>query len=1068
MKKIILLLLAICCMQTLPAQDASPYFASYPTLTPDGNTLIFCYNGSLWKASADGGAATQISAMQGNVSNARVSPDGKWIAFSNTQFGNSDVYIMPLQGGAVKRLTFHAAGDNVESWSWDSRFVYFTSNRYDMMSTYKVNIDGGTPVRVFSNDYFDYSHNAFENPVTGEIFFDDTWESSVFANRLGYKGPFNPDIQSYNPATKKYTRYTQWEGKDLWATIDRNGNVYFASDEANGKYNIYTFVNGKKTALTHFDTPVMNPVVDAAGDKIVFEKDFQIFIYNVRTKKSEKVPLLVYKNNTLSALQNFNVSGKISDFDISGDGKKLAFVSRGKLFVSDEKGKFIRSLPALPQERVTEVYWLKDNKTLIYAQTTKGFTNWFTQDAQGNDDARQVTSGDKNCRSLSFNSDKTKAAYLCGSNEVKLLDLKNMQASTIVKDEIWGLENSAPAFSPDDKYVSYTAFRNFEQDIFLYRLDDGRIFNITNTGVSETGPCWSPDGKYIYFNADRVNPSYPYGPQSQKIYRLPLQKITAPYRSDRFDSLFTEKKKEPEKTDTAVAAKKKKGDEKEKKKEAETAKNTDLPKPVVKIDFNDLMSRAEQVGPNFGMQEVVTAIKNGDKVFVFFVSNHENGKPSLWKITYEPFEKEKTEKIKDADGGYFEIKGYKDHYYVLTGGNISKLEPDRNAADKVSIDYPFTINMNDEFNQMFYEAWGSLNENYYNENFNGVDWKGIRDRYAAFLPQLQTRADFRKLLNNMMGELNTSHYGFSTFGSDENTFYKTTTAASGIVFSNEHPYIVDHVVKNSCADLEDNNIMKGDELISVDGVKVDPSQNREYYFMRSQIPDEMVLKFKRGNRDVEVKIHPEPYYEMTGQLYDEWEAANRRRVDDLSQKQIGYIHMKDMGGGALQEFLQQMVSDSINGRKALILDLRYNTGGNVHDKVLQFLSQRPYLQWKYRDGKMSPQPNFAPAAKSIILLTNEQTLSDGEMTTAGFKELKLGKVVGMPTYRWIIFTSGKGLLDGSFVRLPSWGCFTLNGVNLEQHGVEPDIEVKNTFEDRMKNRDPQIERAVQEIMKELK
>ncbi len=207
---------------------------------------------------------------------------------------------------------------------------------------------------------------------------------------------------------------------------------------------------------------------------------------------------------------------------------------------------------------------------------------------------------------------------------------------------------------------------------------------------------------------------------------------------------------------------------------------------------------------------------------------------------------------------------------------------------------------------------------------------------------------------------------------------------------------------------------------------------------------------------------------MQNHLYDEWIDANRKRVDELSNKQVGYVYMKDMGTDALKEFELKMVSDSINQRKGLILDLRYNTGGNVHDKVLQFLSQRPYLQWKYRNGKMSPQPNFAPAAKPIILLINEQSLSDAEMTAAGFKELKLGKIIGTDTYHWIIFTSAKSLVDGSSVRLPSWGCFTLDGQNLEYSGVSPDIYVKNTFEDRMNDKDPQIEKAVEEIMKELK
>ncbi|MEO9023191.1 MAG: S41 family peptidase [Ginsengibacter sp.] len=1069
MKKIIVFLLIIIgVQQSGMAQNANPYFASYPALTPDGQTLIFSYDGDLWKAAADGGTSTRITAMQGNTTNARVSPDGKWIAFSNSQFGNYNIYLMPLQGGDIKRLTFHAANDMVESWTWDSKSIYFTSNRYDRMSTYKVNISGGTPIRIFSNNYFDYTHNAFEDPITGEIFFDDTWESANFANRIGYKGPFNPDIQSYNPTTKKYKRYTNWQGKDMWASIDRKGNIYFISDEANGQYNLYTFINGKKTQLTNFTTSIMHPFVDAKGDRVVFEKDFQLFSYNILTKESSKIPLEVSKNNTLSSLQDFNVSGKISDFDVSGDGKKLAFVSRGKLFVSDDKGKFIRQINTLPQERVVEVYWLKDNKTLLFGQTYKGFENLYTQSAEDNNDEKQITDFAKNSRALSFNSDKTKAVYLCGSDEVRILDLKTMKSSQMVKDEIWGLQNSSPYFSPDDKYVMYTAYRNFEQDIFLYRLDDGQVFNITNTGVSESNPFWSPDGKYIYFASDRTHPSYPYGPQDQKLFRMPLEKITQPYRSDMYDSMFVKKKTETEKPDTSTKEKKEKAAKKEKeKKESETAKSTAIPKPVIKIDFRNMMDRIEQIGPDFGEQNLVSVIKKEDKIFVLFISDHENGEPSLWKLTFEPFEKTKTEKIKDGEG-YVEVKGYKDHYYALNRGNISKLELDKNSLDKVNIDYPFTINMNDEFNQMFYEAWGDLQENYYNENFNGMNWKSIRDRYATFLPQLQTRNDFRVLLNNMMGELNTSHYGFSTFGNDENTFYKTTTAASGIMFNNENSYIVDHIVENSCADFTGDKIQKGDELISVNGIKTDHAQSREYYFMKSKIPDEMTLGFKRGTTEFNIKIHPESYNSISNKLYDEWIDANRKQVNELSKEQIGYVYMKDMSGNSLKTFEQEMVSDSINRKKALILDLRYNTGGNVHDKVLQFLSQRPYLQWKYRDGKMSPQPDFAPAAKPIILLVNEQTLSDGEMTAAGFKQLKLGKIIGTDTYHWIIFTSAKGLVDGSSVRLPSWGCFTLDGKNLEHTGVSPDIYVKNTFEDRMNDKDPQIEKAVEEIMNELK
>jgi tricorn protease len=202
-------------------------------------------------------------------------------------------------------------------------------------------------------------------------------------------------------------------------------------------------------------------------------------------------------------------------------------------------------------------------------------------------------------------------------------------------------------------------------------------------------------------------------------------------------------------------------------------------------------------------------------------------------------------------------------------------------------------------------------------------------------------------------------------------------------------------------------------------------------------------------------------------LYDEWIENNRKEVTDKSKGRIAYSYMKNMTGDALESFMEDMVDDAYK-KDALILDLRYNTGGNVHDAVLQFLSQKPDLQWQSRGGQKTQQPNFSPSAKPIILLVNEQTLSDGEMTATGFKALGLGKIIGTETYRWIIFTAGKGLVDGSFCRIPAWGCFTLDGKDIEKNGVVPDINIKTGFTDRLENKDPQLDRAIEEIMKQLK
>ena len=407
-----------------------------------------------------------------------------------------------------------------------------------------MSITGGTAQRVFGDYFFQFDHNLIEHPSTGEIFFNDTWESIFQAQRKRYKGPFNPEIQSYNPKTKQHKKYTNWEGKDFGATIDRNGNLYFISDEANGEYNLYSLQNGQKKALTKFSSSIKNPAVNANGGKLVFEKDYQLWIYDVKANKSEKLDVAIVRNNILPKERDFEVKGNINAFDVSPDGKKLAFVSRGEIFVSDVEGKFVQQVNRLSAERVREVKWMSDNKTLLFNQTLDGYTNLYTIGADGNKAIQSISGDKKNNRAIGMNKDRSKAVYLSGRDEVSLIDLKKMETKTIAKDEIWGFQNSDPGFSPNDEYVVFTAYRNFEQDIMVYNIKENKTTNLTNTGITETGPIWSADGKYIYFTSQRLKPSYPFGMSDARVYRVPLEKTDDPYRLDKFSELFKEDKKD--------------------------------------------------------------------------------------------------------------------------------------------------------------------------------------------------------------------------------------------------------------------------------------------------------------------------------------------------------------------------------------------------------------------------------------------------------------------------------------------------------------------------------------------
>ncbi|MEP7319585.1 MAG: hypothetical protein ABI921_12615, partial [Panacibacter sp.] len=703
------------------AQNTGAYFLSQPCLTPDGQTVIFSFEGDLWKVNISDGNASRLTAMEGYETNARVSPDGKWIAFTGRQYGNPDVFVMPLAGGEIKQLTYYSGSDVVSSWSWDSKSIYISSGRDGQVSSYKVPISGGTAVRVFSDYFFQYDHNVFEHPSSGELFFNDTWESSNQAQRKRYKGPFNPDIQSYSPATKKYKRYTDWIGKDFGATLDKNGKIYFISDEANGEYNLYSFDDDKKTALTNFSSSIKNPIVNANGGKIVFEKDYQLWMYDVALKKSDKLNISITRNNVLPKEKDFDVKGNISAFDVSPDGKKMTFISRGELFVSDIEGKFIQQVQRGSEERVNEVHWLDDNKTLLFTQTADGFENLFTIAAYGSKPLKQLTTDKQSNRLIVLNKKRTLGVYLSGRNEVRLITLKTLESKTIVKDEIWGFENSAPGFSPNDEYVVFPAYRNFEHDIFVYNIKENKTIDLTNTAVTETNPIWSPDSKYIYFMSSRLKPAYPTGLIEPHIYRLPLQKFDDPYRTDKFNELFKEEKK-----DTTT--------KKDTKKDSLAKKDT-LPKPI-QIDAERIMDRIERIGPNFGSQYLSSVVENDGKTYVLYVSDQAEGKQSLYKTVLEPFENPKTEKINGADGFNGAFAESNNKYYIISNGAVNKLNLDGNKAEPINTAYTFRRNLSEEFSQMFYEAWAQLQENYYDEKFHGLDRNKTKNYYRQFLPYL--------------------------------------------------------------------------------------------------------------------------------------------------------------------------------------------------------------------------------------------------------------------------------------------------------------------------------------------
>lgn len=1006
------------------------HFACFPSLSPDAGEIYFSYEGDIFKVGIDGGTAMRFVSLGGYENYPKISPDGKYVAFSSDVNGSNDVYIVSVEGGDAKRLTWHEAGDTPTGWSHDSKYVYFESNRANIKTTYKVSIEGGTPERL-ADGYFNTMINVAENPVTGDLYFNESNESIKFPTRKGYVGDHNPDIKSWSPSIKKYSVLTDYYGKDTWPMVDVRGNMYYVSDCYNGESNIFRYDKyGTPSRLTSFTQSVQYPSISYDGSKMVFLYEYKITCLDTKSGKIT-VPDISVAGHKIMSDRVFN-DQKPEFMDVSPDGKKLAMSIRGKLYVSDVKSKYLKQLVTPDNERVSEIVWA-DNNTIYYTRTNKGYLNIYKIKADGTASESEVYAVDANIKSFTLSHKRDKIAFICGSNMVMVLDIRKDNVIKIADAQFWSFRNFDINFSFDDSLLAFEAINLFEPDIYIYSFTDNKVVNLTKSASIEGSPCFSPDGKSLYITANPYTASFPRGGVPTTLYRLPLQRYNLkPFESDVYDSLFVGK---DEKTSTVNFSKEK-----------------------ITVDYNNVFRRLEKVDDD--VRNVYTCRIGNDSWLIY----SSDGKIKANKISDPYFE---TKEIADLKPGGRFIVSDKD-LYCFNRGNLYSVDLKQYKARKTEIEKDVEKNLYDEYRQIFYEGWAVMEQNFYDVNFHGVDWKEKRDYYASFLPYVKERSHFRTLFNDMLGELNSSHLGFVSNGSEEQKPQVLSyTAETGIVWDNLQPFLINRILTDSPANSVDIDIRPGDRLVAVNGARVEEDRNREEYFSFATKQSEISLSFIRDGKEFTVKLHTLTYNQLKDMLYTEWEDNCRNKVEKETRGRVSYIHMRDMGDASLKSFLKDVHTDLVN-KDALILDLRYNNGGNVHKEVIDVLRQQSHFNWSYRDFARNPHPNVTPSDKPIVVLINERSLSDAEVTSNGIKQLGIAKLVGTETYRWIIFTSGVRFMDGSTSRMPAWGCYSLSGDDLEKTGVVPDIYVKNTFEDRLLGRDPQLDAAIKEIMKELK
>jgi len=1028
-----------------PAEERPLIGARYPAISPDGQQIAFSYMGDLWLVSVKGGKAVRLTDHVAYEREPVWSPDGKRLAFTSNRMGNNDVFIISSQGGTPVQLTFHSGDDVATDFTPDGQWVIFRSGRASSSSLYKVPVNGGHELPVLET-FWNWDYHARFSPDGKTILFSLGTENSYWWRR-GYRGANTAKIWMKDLGSGAVKKIVEDSSNSFWPDWSPDGQrVYFVSDRKFDNANIWSVAKDGSDAkpVTQFKQGDARWLSVAAHSSLAaYEREFGIWTVDLRTGESRRVPIEApaetKENRTL-----FIENAPASEFRLSPDGKKFAAVVRGDIFVLGSDGGYARNITNTPW-RERNIDWDKESKNIVYISDADANPDLYIVSALGDEKPRRLTETSEDEMAPLFSPDGKWIAYYRGKRQVRLVQPDGQADRLLAEDDFGGRFADDFAWSQDSRSLALVVRRNSNLDIFAVDVQSGKKVLLTNTAYDESNPLWSPDGKFLLFTSNRSGHSFPEFTGQSDLYQLMLQPKKPEFDEDDFEKLFKKEEEKKEKTDS---------------KKDEPA----VPQIVLKLE--NLDRQTEIVTGTLGNEQEFVYVAKDETIY--FVSNID-GRSHLWKTSlkkkergrYEPF----MAQVENPSFLQLDKKG--EALYYLSQGRIGRIDLGGQKQKSISFDTKIQVDKTADYEQMLGELYYTLQHYYYDEKHHQVNWREVYEQHRPVLQQVREDQDFYDYANMMIGYLNSSHTGI---GGPRQMRIDEPSAHVGATWTFENGKIyLGRIIKDGPLYDQRENIVAGDELVAIDGKPVDASKNI-WRSLNGKLEKRLKLAFKnwKTQKTVEISIKPIPSFEESRLLLEEWIEGRREFVKQKTNDQVAYLYMRAMGGGDLDRFLLELERDAVP-RKGLILDLRFNSGGNVHDRVLEALMKPKYAKWRVRGLSETPQSTFGFADKPVVLVTNEITLSDGEMTSSGFKTLKRGPIVGNTTYGWLIFTTSVGLMNGGSFRLPFWGCYTLDGKDLETSGgVVPDILVVNDLTHHLSGQDPQLEKAVEKALALIK
>ena len=1089
------------------AADDTPLWLRHPALSPDGQTVAFDFQGNIYSVPAAGGLATPLTLHPDHDRQPIWSPDGKWLAFASDRFGNWDIFLMPAQGGPVRRLTFHSGPDTPCSFTPDGKHVLFSATRLDAVKMaefphyralpelYQVPVDGGRPQQLLTI------------PAT-EATFDAAGERLLYIENTSLEdlarkhniSSFARDVWMWTRKDNTFERLTTFPGGEFTPVWDNDGKGFHYLSESSGDFNVFHLSleeGAEPRQITQHDKhPVRHLSVSRDGT-LCYSFDGEIYLREHGRKQSQRLPVLIHVEDPASSVKFIKLSRGITEFDLSPTGKEIAFINRGEIFVTAVDHDLTKRITNTPEQE-RSVSFSPDGRSLLYAGERDDSWNLYRTDLVRDEEPyffgatllkeTPLLETGKETFQPAWSPDGKEVAYLEERTELKVLNLDSKDTRTILpgdRNYSYADGDQWYRWSPDGKWflVTFLSADRWSEEVGLVAADGkDEVINLTRSGYGDNAPGWAMNGKMMIWHTNKN------GLRDHGGWRT---------TGDIYGMFFTQEAyDEYHMTEAELAlAKALKDDEKGKGKEGKDGKDKDkkddadkddaegeddkdarkypdgfkpreLPEPL-ELDLAEIQDRTARLTIHSAMLSDAVLTEDGETLY--YLARFEKG-VDLWKYEHRKGEVKLLAKLGARRVGGMVLDAKEKNIFLLADGGLKKIDVGKGSPKPVSFSASMELDAAAERDYMFEHVWRQTLKKFYVKDMHRVDWKYYKKAYARFLPWINNNYDFADLLSEMLGELNASHTGARHNARHENA---DRTGLLGAFFDPDHDgdglRILEIIDKGPLVKAK-AGLKAGMIIEKIDGVTIAKEMN--WYPLLNHKVDRTVLlditdpEAKGDDKHRQVTVKPISQRELLDLLYERWVENRRAETERLSGGRLGYAHVRSMNSSSFRDAFADILG-RYSDKEGLVVDTRFNSGGNLTEHLVDFLRGVPYSRNVPRGQIIGREPSMSWSRPSIVV-QNEGNYSDAHYFPWAYRELGIGKLVGTQVPGTATAVWWETLQDRSvYFGIPQVGVMDNRDQLLENQNLDPDFWVDNEPRLAAQGRDQQLEKAVEVLLQEL-